>query len=74
MTCTFNAGTFTLTIPGWTTHYANDVVTANASWCQNCGTNFSVRVDPLTNNETLLLVLPGYVSGTARVNWMMVKH
>jgi len=72
LTCTFSNGTFTINTPGWATHYLNDIVTANASWCQNCG-NFGIRVDPLSGTESMVISLTSYVSGTARVNFALIK-
>lgn len=72
VTCTFSNGTFTVNTPGWTTHYTNDVITANASWCQSCS-NLGLRVDPLSSTQSIVLSLSAYNSGTARVNFILLK-
>ncbi len=72
VTCSFSNGTFTINTPGWSTHYLNDIITANASWCQNCS-NFGIRVDPLSGTESMLVSLTSYNSGTARVNFALIK-
>ncbi len=77
-TCTWDGTTHTFTVstPGRTTHYANDAVVASVGWCSNCGSpaNLSVRVDPQGGTDTIIFVVPGWVSGDVRINYIMVTN